>query len=461
MKFNQIKNIIYEKRARKRLVFLLKLLLPKTLLIRALLIIGITLLVLQIIFIIFFYDNNWRKIRTSLIKNVANNIAYIVSVANNAKNFQEINTSTERLSQYINLYPQITVNDTTNFTQIDRSKLNSSSIDIYEHIKALIPNEIYINEYNNNYSIINLTIHIKDNIYITFYLTKELFLVSSISYIVIFIIILYMIVILITLQFFRLQIRPLTNLAKAAKKFGKGEKIHYLVPSGSIEIREATIAFNEMKDSIELFIEQKTMMLSAISHDLKTALTKMNLIIDINPPNATTQELKEQIADMTNMLVSYLDYARDEYYSAPKHTIVINKFFSNIIKSYTNLIDIHITYQQNPKTIRINSTSFKRALDNILNNASKYAKVVVIKVKNYTNHSIIIEIHDNGVGIPPEKYENVFKPFYKLNEARTPEKGSVGLGLYIVKEIIIKQGGHIFLEQSSLGGVKINIILPF
>ncbi len=452
-KFLHKTKIIYLK-----FISIFKLLLPKSLYYRTLLIVSTTLLVVQVAGVVIFYDNHWRQIRALLINNLATNIANIVNQVNDAKSQKEIEITLEKFNYYSHLNPQlIIIKDSSTFKTINRTSLT-----LRKELHNLLPNNpIYINEYGSNFSIIKLSVLIKDDTYLMFYLEKDMFFIKSIKLLAFSIIFLYILCMIIILQFIRLQMRPLNRLSKYAKLFGKGEKIPYVQPSGSIEIRETTIAFNEMTSQIQRFIEQRTMLLSSVSHDLKTSLTKMNLILDVNENTPITKDMKEEVNNMYQMISSYLSFARDDSMVYEKQNVNIKEFFKAIIKNpnYSNL-SINISFEQNNRTININPLLFKRSLDNLISNALSYANKMEITISNQGAHNLLISIEDDGTGIPEEVRELVFKPFYKINEARTAKKGSVGLGLYIVKDIITKHGGNITLGDSQYGGLKINITIP-
>ena len=460
MKKNKLSIKITQKLKRyyTKFVLIIKNFLPKSLYYRTILIVSTTILLVQVVGVVIFYDNHWRHIRSLLVRNITNNIASIVNQVNEAQSLEEMETVLEKFRRYSSLNPQLVIIDDASVFK----PINRTSNTLSKEIHSLLPNNpIYINEYGDSFSILKLSVLIRDNMYITFYLEKDMFFTKSILLLAVSMVFLYFLCILITVQFIRLQIRPLYRLSKYAKLFGKGEKIPYIQPSGSIEIKETTIAFNEMTSQIQRFIDQRTMLLSSVSHDLKTSLTKINLILDVNEKTAITDDIKEEVDNMYQMISSYLSFARDDSIIYEKESINIKDFFKSVIKNpnYTD-ISINLSFEQTSKIIEINPLLFKRALDNIISNALSYANKMEITITNSGNHNLLISIEDDGTGIPEEARELVFRPFYKINEARTASKGSVGLGLYIVKDIITKHGGNIELGDSQYGGLKINITIP-
>ncbi len=442
-----------------KLVFIFKKIVPQTFFLRSLIIIGFILLFIQTLVVVLFYDNQWRKIKNSLISNVVINIAHIVYLANKTDTIEDLSILIDDWKGYKGIQPSLVLLKDIP-TQYNKKITDIESL-LKQNLQSLISNPIYIYEYDDKYKILKLLIHIKYDAYLSFYLEKELFFIKSLDILVILMIVFYFLAILIVAQFFRLQIRPLIKLAKATKKFGKGEKVSYLIPSGSIEIRQATIAFNEMKGQIENFLEQRSLMLSSVSHDLKTSLTKINLMLDLYTNFDENSDIKKEINNMIEMIKSYLIFTKSDYAENVKSKLNIKKFFLECISYYTSKINITFKNENITKHIEINEVLFKRAIDNLIVNAMQYAKNIEIIVKNIGYNSISIQISDDGIGIDEKDYANVFKPFFRINEARTSNNSSVGLGLYIVKDIVVKNGGNIFLNKSKhLGGLEINIILP-
>ena len=451
---NIIKNILKKSSYIK---FLIKKILPKTLFARSLLIIALSIFIIQLLVIVFFYDNHWRKVRTSVFQILSRDISYIVYLVDNAKDEIEITNAIELSAKKLNLYPKIIEQ---NFIPNNKDIKNENVKDLVERIQISTKKLVSAEEYSDDYSIVKINVALNNNHHIIFYLDKDVFQIASVKYIIFFVIIFYLSILLIIIHFFRIQLRPLKELAKFAKKFGKGDKVQYIQPRGSSEIKQLIITFNEMKDQIQNFIEQRTMLLSSVSHDLKTSLTKLKLMVELSDIN-NQQQLLNEVNTMQEMISSYLNFTKSVYFNNHKSTINIKQFIENVITGYKNTLSIKVEYNQNTKIIFAEELSLYRAIINILDNANKYAKNILIQINNLGNHNIELIIEDDGIGVDENNLENIFKPFYRANTARTAEKSSVGLGLYIVKEIILKHGGNISASKSKIGGLKITINLPF
>ena len=240
------------------------------------------------------------------------------------------------------------------------------------------------------------------------------------------------------------QIRPIIRLARAADRFGKGQQNIDLKPEGASEIRKAALSFIQMKERIERQITARTEMLAGISHDLRTPLTRMKLQI-------------EDIIDMELMINSYLNFARGDG-KEDLQMVNLGSYLRKITQLY-KMNDISIISKQNIR-INIRSNALKRCFQNIFDNALKYGNKIIIEFHRKEN-GVEINIHDDGPGVPEEKREEVFKPFFRLDHSRSKETGGSGLGLTVTRDIIVNHGGQIILGNSDiLKGLKATIILP-
>ena len=265
-----------------------------------------------------------------------------------------------------------------------------------------------------------------------------------------------MIMVFISLIFLKNQTRPITNLAKAAEKFGKGEEIEEFKPSGAAEIRQAGYEFDKMRKRIIRHLTQRSEMLSGISHDLRTPLTRMKLQIAFIKEKELAGKLSEDINEMEKMLNEYLQFTSSSYLEKDE-IFNLTELIDEIIKKYSNE---NISKNLSPK-IYFNGRKnlIKRCVNNLIDNAIKYGNTVDVElIKN--NANLFIKIEDDGPGIPEKEYENVFKPFYKINKGRADSKSSVGLGLSIASDIIRSHGGNIRLEKSLKNGLGVKIFLP-
>ena len=263
--------------------------------------------------------------------------------------------------------------------------------------------------------------------------------------------------IFIALIFLKNQTRPLVNLAKAAEKFGKGEFIKEFRPSGAREIRQAAYEFDRMRKRITIHLNQRSEMLSGISHDLRTPLTRLKLQLALLKQQDIAKKMSDDIDEMERMLNEYLDFASEQKHEKTE-MIDINQIIENIVKKYDDK-KINLKLEEDKK-INIRVNSIKRCLINLIDNGLAYGEKVDILTKK-TMQNIIIIIDDDGPGIPENEHQNVMKPFYRIDKSRSQNKSGVGLGLSIANDIIRSHGGSISLEKSPLNGLRARVSLPF
>ncbi len=267
-----------------------------------------------------------------------------------------------------------------------------------------------------------------------------------------------LILLLLSYLFMKGQIRPLKRLAIIAETFGRGLDAPELKGSGSLEIRQTTNAFNQMRTRIKRFLKQRTDMLAGVSHDLRTPLTRMKLQLSLMKDDDAKKELEYDIKEMTAMLNSYVSFVRGETPETIEN-IQLNNLIKNICQNLDRAkYEITETYSRKIDTSG-RPLQIKRAIQNILDNARRYASKIQIDV-SANNDECFISISDNGPGIPEKNYEDVFKPFFTLDPSRNKMKGESGLGMTISRDIIRSHGGDIKLSPSSIGGLKTVINLP-
>jgi two-component system, OmpR family, osmolarity sensor histidine kinase EnvZ len=263
----------------------------------------------------------------------------------------------------------------------------------------------------------------------------------------------------IALLFMRNQIRPIRRLARAAAAFGRGRDVPGFKPEGAAEVRQAAKALLMMRDRLRRQITQRTIMLAGISHDMRTPLTRMKLQLALLPDTAEHRELAADVAELAAMLEAYLAFARGES-DEQVQALDIAALLREVLQQ-SQRPDIAITFNL-PATspqIRGRLQALKRCFGNIINNAMRYATQLVIELKLLEGR-LLIQIDDNGAGIPPERREEVFRPFVRLDQARGGAGGNVGLGLTIARDIARLHGGDIRLDTSPLVGLRVMIFLP-
>ena len=430
----------------------IKNLLPKRLFYRALLIVAIPVIVIQLIITIVFFDSLWIKTNKGMTRALVNEIKTFIEVYNNDK-YDKIET-TDLFSVNQNLIIELIKNEQFDFIYDERW---FSPIDrtLRRELKSKFGNDQYWFNTTNYKELIDLRIKYESG-YLKFLIPKDRLTSSSARIFGLWITVPAFIMIIISLIFLKNQTRPITALAKAAEKFGKGEDVEEFKPSGALEIRQAGLEFDRMRKRILRHLNQRSEMLSGISHDLRTPLTRMKLQTAFIKDIDISKKLTEDIDEMEKMLNEYLQFTSSSFLEKDE-LFDLSKLIEEIIKKYNNknitkilINDIYLNGRKN---------LIKRSIHNLIDNALKYGENVNIQLSK-TSKNIFINIEDDGPGIPKNEYENVFKPFYKIDKGRGETKSSVGLGLSIASDIIRSHGGNIKLEKSKLNGLEVRIFFP-
>jgi two-component system osmolarity sensor histidine kinase EnvZ len=265
--------------------------------------------------------------------------------------------------------------------------------------------------------------------------------------------------------FLRNQVRPIKALALAAEDFGKG-RAHRFRPSGAEEVRRAGAAFLEMRRRIERQIDQRTRMLSAVSHDLRTPLTRMKLTMAMMDPGDDADQLARDVAQMERMLTEFLEFSRGEGGEAPA-VVDPAELLTSVVEDAHRAghdVTLHLPARPEgaaPTRLSLRAGAVTRALTNLLDNAARHGTRAKATLRG-NRRAIEFVIEDDGPGIPPEAREAAFRPFTRLDEARNQDKGGgVGLGLSIALDVARSHGGTVMLDRSeTMGGLKAVLRLP-
>ncbi len=429
-----------------------KKILPKRLFYRALLIVAIPVLFLQLVITVVFFDSLWIKTNKGMTRTLVNEISTFVEAHESEQiNKQEL---IDLFSLFLDLNIEFIKDEKFQNTDTERW---FSPID--RTLRRELKSKFGVNNYwfnTTNYKeLIDLRIKYEKG-YFKFLVPKDRVTSSSARIFALWITVPAFIMFIISLIFLKNQTRPITNLARAAERFGKGENIEEFKPSGALEIRQAGHEFDKMRKRIERHINQRTEMLSGISHDLRTPLTRMKLQIAFIKDKETIKKLTADINEMEKMLNEYLQFTSLSYVEKDE-MFNLSELISEVIEKYNNE---NISYNLIPRVYYNGRKNLiNRCLNNLIDNALKYANKIEISL-NKKNTNLFINIDDDGPGISKNEYENVFKPFYKIDKGRADSKSSVGLGLSISSDIIKSHGGNIMLEKSRMNGLRVKIFLP-
>jgi two-component system, OmpR family, osmolarity sensor histidine kinase EnvZ len=267
---------------------------------------------------------------------------------------------------------------------------------------------------------------------------------------------------LIAFLFMKNQMRPIHRLARAAEAFGRGERLAY-TPSGATEVRAAGQAFLEMRRRIEEHIEQRTLLLSGVSHDLRTPLTRMRLALSMMEDEPEAQALLADLREMEALIDRFLDFARGEMAEAPVPVRLRELVEARLHEARRAGQDVSLRPGPDPAPVRLRPSLIARALDNLIGNATRYGTRAEVGIAEEPGH-VVVTVEDDGPGIPPDERASALRPFVRLDPARGASAGAgVGLGLSIAADALRLHGGRLELEQGAtpgLGGLLVRMVLP-
>ena len=428
----------------------LKKLLPTSLLGRTALIVLFPIVMFQLIILSYYYNSLWERTLNRLSRSVAMEIQLI------AEPFifkEEEKFDLEKIEEIFLIKYQI-INEIDYIeTKSDINNLALKSFDKELKVRIKSPFTLTKDDSDN----VKVLIKLK-NEYLEILLPYSRITTSRNHIVFGWQIISSIILVLIAYLFLKNQVKPITNLAKAAEQFGKGQEVNDFKISGALEVRQAGQEFLKMKERISRQIEQRSLMLAGVSHDLKTPLTRMKLILESFKEQNIKDNLNEEIDQMNNMLVEYLDFAA---INESENRSIVNPI--EALKKIQN--DIHFKGHNikitivNDSSIEINENIFVRSITNVLNNAIRVSTEIEV-LADITDELIKVSIHDNGPGIPDNEKLNVFKPFYRIDKSRNQNTFNSGLGLATTKALLSTINGKISLHDSYMGGLEVIIEIP-
>ena len=429
---------------------LIKRVLPKQLFYRGLLIVATPIIILQVTISIVFFDSLWIKTNKGMTKALVNEVRTFIDAYDNDENNKDyIIVMFKDYLQFNIKYEENKnipiINNERWFSPIDRS--------LRRELKS--QNLTYFFDTTSYVNLIDLKVKYKDG-YFQFFIPRERLTNSSVRLFALWITIPAFLMIGIAIIFLKNQTRPIIKLAEVSERFGRGENIEEYSPSGALEIRKAGYEFERMRKRILRHLNQRSEMLSGISHDLRTPLTRIKLQMEIIKDEEVKKKLSDDIDEMEKMLNEYLQFSRSNL-TEKNEKFDLSELIDEIVKKYENQ---NISLDQE-KDIIFNGRKnlIIRCISNLIDNATNFAEKIKIKQQK-VKRAIMIFVEDDGPGISESEYENVIKPFYKIDKGRADSKSSVGLGLAISSDIIKSHGGDLNFNMSSLGGLKVMISLP-
>lgn len=441
----------------------LKKILPRSIFGRSLLILVMPVLLLQAITAYIFFDRHWEKMVSRLGFAVAGEIAIMAEVLEGPEGMVQLDGLSRYAAQHLDLLISYVPGEQVEVAPVDkiradwRRRLMANVLSKELAAKVRRP---FTLSFDGEEKWVDVRVQLAEGTLLISLPQRRLF--SSSSYIVILWMLGSSIILLaIAILFMRNQLRPIRRLAVVADRFGRGLDVpSSFKPEGAREVRQAAQAFLNMHERVKRQITQRAAMLAGVSHDLRTPLTRMRLQVAMLPEGPDAEALKQDIVDMERMINAYLDFAKGEGGEQPVRSDLRQMLEHMVTGMKRQGADIQLEMDQD-LSLLLRPVAFERGLTNILSNARKYAAHIWLSAHHIDDgEHVEILVDDDGPGIPEDQWEEVFKPFFRVDSSRNVATGGVGLGLPIAREVIHAHGGKIWLEKSPRGGVRAVIHLP-
>ncbi|KOF21308.1 ATPase [Ensifer adhaerens] len=430
--------------------------LPMGLYARSLLIVIIPMVLLQSVVAFVFMERHWQLVTQRLSAAVTGDIAAIVDLIATFPADRDISeivrVARDQLDLSISVEPggELPPPRPKPFFEILDQILS-------EEISSQVRRPFWIDTVGNS-NLVEIRIKLDDGRMLRVYARRNQAYASNTHIFIVWMVGTSLVLLSIAILFLRGQIRPILALTKAAESFGKGQKIDDFAPRGADEIRRAGLAFIQMRERIERQIEQRTAMLTGVSHDLRTILTRFRLQLALAGNKPDLESLNQDVDDMQNMLEGYLAFARGE-----AEEDVGQLKLSDLMTRLAGEAELHgktlTTSIEGEDEVRVRPNAFTRLVANLASNAYRYANRVNIDARHSAKW-VTITVDDDGPGIPERSREDVFKPFFRLDEARNLDSSGTGLGLAIARDIARSHGGNVTLGDSPLGGLRATVRVP-
>ena len=423
-------------------------LIPRSFLWRTILMILVPLIIAQVIIANVFFGNHWSRVHATLARSLAVEISTMM-------NFMDDGNDDAARKMARDMGINVSINSKLNRPSKNDNESREAGLLATELSNRLRrPAQIYIDKAKR---LVFIDVPTNDGQIATFGTSLYRIYSTSTEVFIIWLIGSILIVSILITPFIIMHTRSIRRIARAAGRFGRGLDAPGFQPTGSKEIREAAAAMITMKERLNRYNRTRTDMLNAVSHDLKTPLTRMRLAVETD--TASKPDLLHDIDRMTEMVNGYLAFARGEIPEI-EQTTELPAMLLRIARDAAPDKDIQTDFPVEPAQFYARPMALARAFGNIIENAARYANKTIRITEHDTADQIEIIIEDDGPGIPDDKKRDAMRPFVRLDDARSDKTGGTGLGLSIAQTAIENHGGQMFLENSTLGGLRVRVVLP-
>ncbi len=438
----------------------LKRYLPRGLFGRSLLIIVLPVVILQGIVTYVFFERHYGIMTARMARGVSYDVSFLVNIEESARTAAErkalLDMAAKTLGYQIELMPGARLAEPYRHTPRDlKDEMSRVFAGQLGDMRRFTSRPIG----DGNY--IDLKVEVKDGI-LRVLIPRKRLVASNVDIFILWMVGSSLVLLAVAILFLRNQVRPIERLAVAAENFGKGRMVRDFKPYGATEVRAAAQAFLTMRERIERHVTQRTEMLAGVSHDLKTPLTRLKLQFAMMDDGPETRAMRDDVIEMERMLDEYLDFARGEGGEVSENADIgeLVQDAASVASRAPHVNAENLKVNAPPgRELAVKRNALRRCLTNLIDNALKHGTRVEVSMQANAR-AVQIFVDDNGPGIPPARREEAFRPFHRLDEGRNLQKGGVGLGLAIARDIARAHGGDLTLDDSPLGGLRAVVRLP-
>jgi two-component system osmolarity sensor histidine kinase EnvZ len=436
----------------------LKRLMPESLFARAVLILVVPALLIQLVAVFVFYDRHWDNVTKYVSSSLSGEMALILHEVSRLEGTERDNFA-EMASDKMKF--DIVIKPTKN-RKLPPSDPDSRLADLVNQLETKLPKEYPFSVQYAPREQVEARILLNTRELLILRVPVKRFAGATTGIFVMAMMGSALLLTLIATLFLRNQVRPIVRLSRAAEQFGRGFDSPNFKPHGALEVRRAGQSFVDMKERLQRLIKSRIEMLAGISHDLRTPITRMKLQLSMMEKHVdmkeSAQDLKRDLSEMEHMITEYLDFAKGEAGEEPQK-MNLNALISQAVEGYTRQGRPVTLATSEPIELWLKKQAFTRCVTNIIDNALRYGEHCDISVIRERNAAMLY-FDDAGPGIPREHRELVFQAFKRLDPSRNLQTGGVGLGLTIVQDIVHGHGGEVSLVDAPSGGLRVVIELP-
>jgi two-component system osmolarity sensor histidine kinase EnvZ len=427
---------------------------PRSLYGRAALILLAPIVTIQLVFSVEFIQRHYEDVTRQMTQGVAIDLGYLMAEIEAAVTPQEALDRVGKVAQALAITLTLPAGDRAPVADVTQT-LDLSGQTIIETLHAQLPSLVAADVTDAN-RVVRLRFDTRHGPVLA-ELSRRRMSATNPHQLLVLMIFTSVLMAVIAYVFLRNQLRPITKLAQAAEDFGKGRTVSYR-PRGAMEVRAAGRAFLDMRARIERQIEQRTLMLSGVSHDLRTPLTRLRLGLALLPEDAETRLLQSDVVDMERMVEEFLAFVRGDAMESPEPTDAV-ALAKGVVARAGGAVEL-TGVTGNPAPVALRPQAIARAVENLVSNALRYGAKVEVRLE-FMDHALRISVEDDGPGIPADQRDEALRPFTRLNQSRDPNRGGgVGLGLSIAADIALSHGGALRLGTSErLGGLRVDLVI--